>query len=166
MSIFDEIWACSTNANRTVQEQIADGDAVISEYLRRGGDINARDTRDSRGYSVLFTATSQGHAGGVKKLIAAGTDVDAQTDDGETALCRAIGNGYLQIAKLLIEAGADANLCRTAGKTPLILATDCGWDEVASLLRERAKSPPSPRALTQQDKPGVHPQKKWWEFWK
>jgi len=155
MSIFDEIWACSVNVNRTAQQQFADGDAVISAYIRRGGDINARDRTGS---SVLFTATSQGHAGGVKKLIAAGADVDAQTDDGETALCRTIGNGYPQIAKLIIEAGADANLGRTAGKTALMLATERGWDDVVELLRERTESPPSRRPLTQQDKPGVPPQ--------
>jgi len=163
MSIFDEIWACSTNANRTAQQQIADGDAVISVYIGRGGDINAKDRR---GYSVLFTAASQGHAEGVKKLIVAGADVDAQTNDGETALRRAMGNGYRQIAKLLIEAEADTNLGWTDGKTALMRATERGWDEVVSLLRERAKSPPSPRVLTQQGKPGVHPHKKWWEFWR
>jgi hypothetical protein len=183
MGIFDEIWDCSVNADRTAQQQIADGDAVISAYIRRGGDINARDRT---GYSVLFTAASQGHAEGVRTLIAAGADVDAQTDDGETALCRAIGNGYPQIAKLLIEAKADANLGRTlSGKTSLMLAAERGWDDVVTLLldadadwnvkdgtgltaldhasqtiwvvqgknervvgllRERAESPPSPKA--------------------
>jgi uncharacterized protein len=57
-------------------------------------------------------------------LIAAGADVNQQTEYGWTPLLTAVNNRNYQLAKLLIEHGADVNRPNKGGWTPLYLATD------------------------------------------
>jgi len=55
---------------------------------------------------VFFRSVKRGDLANVKRLIEKGANVNAQTNDGYTALILASRYGHKEIAKLLIEAGA------------------------------------------------------------
>lgn len=179
MAIFNEIY------NRT----FADGNAIISAYVKSGMDINARNYD---GKSVLFAAASMGLTAGVKQLIDAKADVNAKANDGYTALVVAIGNGYVDIPKLLIKANADVNMNDNKwGVTALMSAAEKGNKELVHLIL-KAKADLSikdkegqtaldyatktgdkgiiamlskPHAGTVSRQSNDLPTKPWWKFW-
>ena len=55
----------------------------------------------------LIEAARDGKLNGVKKMIAAGADVNARDNEGFTGLIYASGEGHTKILKALIAAGAD-----------------------------------------------------------
>jgi len=59
--------------------------------------------------NVLFQPAASGDYAEVKRLIESGADVNAQDNEGWTALMWASEAGYIKVAKLLIEEGADVN---------------------------------------------------------
>jgi hypothetical protein len=79
----------------------------------------------------LVEAASDGNIEAVKQHLNAGTDVDANTDDGFTPLNYAAANGHKEIVELLIAEGADVNVRSILG-TPL----DMAEGETADLLRK------------------------------
>jgi ankyrin repeat protein len=74
--------------------------------------------------TALVFAAREGDLESAKKLIAAGADVNQQTEYGWTPLLTAVNNRNYQVAKLLVESGADVSLANKGGWTPLYLATD------------------------------------------
>ena len=70
----------------------------------------------------------------VRKVLAAGTDIDARDILGSTALRYAIYSGHKEIAQLLIDKGADVNAKSDVGRTPLQDAALGGHKEIAELL--------------------------------
>lgn len=89
--------------------------------------------------TALTVAAERGDADQVKKLIAAGVDLNERDKSGYTALIWAARNGNAEVAKALIEARADMNVrdCAANGWTPLIHAIHKNNNEMASLLIER-----------------------------
>ncbi len=61
----------------------------------------------------LIEATQQQRVKDVRKLLAAGTDVDARTRYGATALFFACGKGNVELVELLLEHGAEVNVTDT-----------------------------------------------------
>lgn len=95
-------------------------DDVVDALLAAGADVRVG--------LPLHHATS---AGMVRKLVAAGADVDAVDQGGATALLVAVGSDELTahaVVEALIDAGADVDLADHPGKTPLHLAVD--WRDV------------------------------------
>ena len=90
--------------------------------LQHGADINAKDTQ---GYSVLASALELeciDTAYILLEHISEMSDIDAQTEEGHTALMYAEINGYADIANILKNAGGsygnlDKALINTAGMT-------------------------------------------------
>ena len=75
----------------------------------------------------------------VRLLLQQGTDVNAVSDKGDTALYRACVSQQLKIVQVLMEAGADVNL--TSKKLyPLIAACEAGNVELISLLLVKAEA--------------------------
>jgi len=62
----------------------------------------------------------------VRKLIAAGSDVNAPEADGTSALLWAAHQGSPELVSLLLEAGADPNAANSFGVTPLLEASRYG----------------------------------------
>lgn len=74
----------------------------------------------------LQAAIASGFGEGVKRLIAAGADVDALSSNGETPLQLTVGSAMsgnsnaLPIAQALVAAGADVNKRNSRGAPPLV----------------------------------------------
>ena len=88
------------------------------------------------GESSIHDAAYQGNIEAVKQHIAAGTDVDAKTDDGRTPLHFAAFPGQKEIAELLIAKGADVNAKDEDGDTPLDWADRRNQTATTALLRK------------------------------
>ncbi|HJR08297.1 MAG TPA: ankyrin repeat domain-containing protein [Pyrinomonadaceae bacterium] len=106
------------------------GAVVLLAVLQFGG--SAKPT------TLLTVAAERGDASQVRKLIAAGADVNERDKSGFTPLIWATRIGDKEVARLLIEGGADMNErdCAANGWTPLIHAIHKNNDEMARLLIE------------------------------
>src|SRR5215216_5570810 len=70
----------------------------------------------------FFAAARRGDIAAVKAFLDKGTDVNAKTQYGATALSYACDKGHVELVKLLIERGADVNVEDTFyGEVPM------GW---------------------------------------
>jgi len=80
----------------------------------------------------IHQAGREGNIEAVKYHLAAGTDVNAKDEEGETPLHLAAGGCRKEVIELLIEKGADVNAQGVGGMTPLDWAGE--WTETAYLL--------------------------------
>jgi len=126
---------------------------VVKQYLVSGADVNEKDndgatpldwaiSRDHRvtadllckhggKHGTIHGAAYGGDIEAVKEFLAAGTDVNAKGEFGETPLHFAETR---EIAELLIAKGADVNAKSNRGETPLHLAAYNGHKEIVVLL--------------------------------
>lgn len=79
-------------------------------------------------------AIKEGDIQSVMQHLAAGTDVNAKDDRGETAMFSAVIGGYKEIIKMLVNKGADVNVKNNAGFTPLHEGAYSGQKEIVELL--------------------------------
>jgi ankyrin repeat protein len=89
----------------------------------------------------IFKAASEGNLDALKQHIAAGTDLNQRTTDGQrtTPLIAAAAVGHVEAAKALIEAKAGLNLQNKDGSTALITAAFmCHPEIVEALLKAGA----------------------------
>lgn len=54
----------------------------------------------------MIKAAHEGHKDAVELLLSRGADVNAEDEEGNTALSRAMENGYKDLAELLLKNGA------------------------------------------------------------
>src|SRR5215471_8346638 len=86
--------------------------------------------------SALIVAARTGHAGTVRDTLAAGANVNAKGEHGNTALLEAARNGHDDVVRALLAAGADIKAKNDDGKTALMLATQNSHEDVIRALRE------------------------------
>ena len=79
----------------------------------------------------------QGAFEAIRVALDAGADIDARTEQGETALMQAIDSGRVEVARWLLDHGANPNAVTEIGGTPLHRAVHGEKIEAVSLLLER-----------------------------
>jgi ankyrin repeat protein len=82
----------------------------------------------------IATAARDGDIDEVRKLIAAGTDVNVPEPDGTSALLWAAHQSSPDLVRTLLKAGADANAANGFGVTPLLEASRYGDAETIRAL--------------------------------
>ena len=82
----------------------------------------------------LLFATIQAHEAVVRAMLSRGAHLEAELDEGETALLVAAYHACPAITKLLLQQRAEVNTRRQDGATPLIMAANRGNAETALVL--------------------------------
>ena len=90
--------------------------------------------------TLLHFAVAEGDLSTLQELIERGCSVDAQDQDGATALLMAAGDGDNSMVKLLLERGASVDLPSNSGQTPLLVAARQGQWNAAKLLLDAGAS--------------------------
>lgn len=109
---------------------------VAHLLLDKGIDVRAADR---------YGSTALHHAAGayyserevvrlVRRVLALGPDVNAQTTGGVTALLLATDKGQIGVVRLLLEAGANPSRGTARGATPMSVAVEHGFGEIQRLL--------------------------------
>ncbi|KAG9453603.1 hypothetical protein H6P81_006507 [Aristolochia fimbriata] len=107
-------------------------DRLLCETGRRGGLIDCRDKQER---TPLHLAASKGHSWCVRRLVEAGAEVNATSEDGRTALFRAAANGDVETVALLLEMGADPSIA-AEDVTPADVAQEKGHGNVVDMLQQ------------------------------
>eukprot|EP01124_Arcella_intermedia_P009625 TRINITY_DN16292_c0_g1_i1.p1 TRINITY_DN16292_c0_g1~~TRINITY_DN16292_c0_g1_i1.p1 ORF type:complete len:1859 (+),score=529.61 TRINITY_DN16292_c0_g1_i1:234-5579(+) len=81
-----------------------------------------------------------------------GININAQDEEGSTALVIASKSGDVELAKLLIDFGAEINLARSESETPLQIAMISNNKELSQLLSNRSSSETLPRFEPEREK--------------
>jgi ankyrin repeat protein len=113
-----------------------DNVSVLDLLLRAGAKINARN---KMGRTALIGATSIGDLRNVAFLLKQEPDIDAVTDEEETALTFAVVWEYPDVVKALIEAGANVSWQDSHGWTALKYALQEGNEEIIRLVRKASE---------------------------
>ena len=85
------------------------------------------------GYDLVYAAY-YGDLPEVKRLLAAGAEVNAQDKNGITPLMAASLAGHREVVEFLLAKGAEVNAQDKSGKTALMFATRMNHPEVRELL--------------------------------
>ncbi len=117
--------------------EVGEGVSLLELTLAAGADVNAKDSYNGTG---LIRAAHRGYVEIVRRLLAAGIEIDHVNRLGWTALLEAIilgdgGEAHTDVVRTLVEAGADVDLADRDGVTPLEHARRSGYTEIAAILR-------------------------------
>jgi len=82
----------------------------------------------------LMVAASRGYVEQIEKLIARGTDVNAETAEGATPLVFAVVNNQAESVKKLLEYDPEIDKLTAADETPLIISVKNRNPEIAEIL--------------------------------
>lgn len=115
----------------------------VDSLLSSGYDPNVRNNAEyDYGRTPLYYAAKSGYNSLVKKLIAAGADVNQASDEQWTPfLAAAQFSGDLETLRILVEAGADINLTGVNDWNALMLATYSGRAEIVQYLLDLGMDP-------------------------
>ncbi len=104
--------------------------STLELFLRAGMDPNMKaDVDRLENVTALMVASRAGRADVVQRLREAGSDVNAQTRQGDTALIYASSANWPLIVQYLLRAGADANQANRRGQTALVLGIPAPWPQ-------------------------------------
>ena len=107
----------------------ANNEYIINELLQRG--VNIHSVNNKGQCAIHFAATDYS---ALKNLIAAGADIDAQDNSGNTALMLACMSTAEKSARLLVRKGADFNIKNNNGKSAMDIAVEEGLTDVLELM--------------------------------
>ena len=112
-----------------------DGDDGVVDLLLQAKGEDTLTARTALGWTVLHRAVYNRHIGFVRKLLTLGVDVDAQDQEGWSALSIAISEGYGEIVKILLSNGANpSQQVKESLWAPLHLAAQRGKVHIVQSL--------------------------------
>jgi len=82
----------------------------------------------------LMIASSKGYTGEIKRLIDKGADINAETEEGATAIIFAVSNNQLQSVLTLLEYNPVLDKVTKSFETPLLIAAKNGNFEITEAL--------------------------------
>ena len=107
-----------------------------NRLLDQGASVNAITSTSAS--TPLMLAASGGNEDMVRRLIAAGADVNASNAKGMTALMMAANSGHYAVASVLLENHADPDKISAKGETALMIATRMGSQLFVNVLQGKA----------------------------
>src|SRR5262249_29184941 len=112
---------------------------VVEELLKRGADSWSMNVKC---FLPLHFAVNNGNLEIVQLILDDGNDsfIDAQINDGCTALHLAVLKGHFEIVEELLKRGADLNILNNDGNTPLMLAERMHHIEIIKLINNAIHS--------------------------
>ena len=89
--------------------------------------------------TAIMWAAHRGNAGAIRRLVAAGADVNWRDNNANTPLIRAAEKNHVDCVVALVELGCDLNLVNSVGSgwTALDIAIDNGHDAIYDYLTMR-----------------------------
>jgi ankyrin repeat protein len=107
---------------------------LVAYLLAHGAKLNLAGQHEP----TLQEPTRGGNAAIVSMIVAAGADINATNDMGETALhVTAESDERISALKVLLDAGANTNASGPFDETPLQVADACESVKAAEMLRQR-----------------------------
>jgi ankyrin repeat protein len=106
---------------------------AVALLLERGAEASSASRNPMR-VTALHAATAARSLPIVRRLLAAGIDVNAAQQQDYTALHEAVMSNQPALVELLLANGADPGARAADGKTPLSMARDSGSPELVALF--------------------------------
>ena len=94
----------------------------------------------NEGAHALFRAIANDRPQIARRLLDAGTNINARSRQGYTALMIASSHGYDDMVKLLLAKGADFTIVDAEGRNAMQIAREAGRDNCVALLLNASKS--------------------------
>lgn len=114
---------CRSPLNPLLKMAILSGaQAVVSLYIRRGGDVNATD---DKGRTPLILAASRGHAETCRLLLEAGANPSMRDNEGNDARSVLCGASRMELVSLIGQY-LSVPLDKQSGEIPLLMASQAG----------------------------------------
>jgi hypothetical protein len=124
---------------KVVRDQLVTGSALVLVLLLVLAPLAATAGAGTGLNEQLMEAVELGDLARVKKLLAKGADVNAESDSTmpQTPLMQASWAGQEAIVKVLLENGADVNAKTKDGRTALMSASSTGFAKIAKMLLDK-----------------------------
>jgi ankyrin repeat protein len=85
----------------------------------------------------LINASSKGDAKAVQDLLNKGASINAQGEDGRTALMEAVYGGHAEVVQILLDKGANPNTKKNDGATALSFAEGAKNQKIIEMLKQK-----------------------------
>mmetsp|Transcript_21787 Transcript_21787/g.32574 ORF Transcript_21787/g.32574 Transcript_21787/m.32574 type:complete len:891 (-) Transcript_21787:80-2752(-) len=108
---------------------------IVAWFIENGADVD-HQAADADGSTAIMYAGTAGHVDTVKKLIAAGANVNLKHNSGGTALSESAAGGNVEIVEAILGAGADPSTADNSGITVLMMAASVGNIDICKRIIE------------------------------